>query len=90
MEELYVYREKKCGKQYSYLVSPNLAAGVPSMRSVEHLFRYIIRVCVYIYIHIYMYNIYILFGITVCHLRAVLWIMITGSAIFFFFFRSQN
>lgn len=52
MEELHAYCEKECDKQYSCSVSSNLAAGVPSMPSIERLFMYII--CVYIYLYIYI------------------------------------
>lgn len=49
------------------------------MSSIEHL------LCI-LYMYIYMHNIYIMYGITVCCLHAVLWIAIPGQRAFFFFF----
>lgn len=48
------------------------------MSSIEHL------LCI-LYMYIYMHNIYIMYGITVCCLHAVLWIAIPGQRAFFFF-----
>lgn len=49
------------------------------MSSIEHL------LCI-LYMYIYMHNIYIMYGVTVCCLHAVLWIAIPGQRFFFFFF----
>lgn len=74
---------KKCDKQYSFSVSSNLAAGVP-MYAKHRASFYVYYMCIYIYLYIYMYNIYIMNRVTVCHLRAVLLIMIPGQQSFFF------
>uniref|UniRef100_A0A6G5AHG7 Uncharacterized protein n=1 Tax=Rhipicephalus microplus TaxID=6941 RepID=A0A6G5AHG7_RHIMP len=61
------------------------------MPRVEHLLCILyVYICIYIYIcmiYIYLFNAYIMLGITVCHFFAVLRIMVTWSAIFFFFAR---
>lgn len=80
MEELHAFREKSVTSSIHSISSQIWLRMYPMYAKHRASFMYII------YVYIYMHNIYIMYGVTVCCLHAVLWIAIPGQRSFFFLF----